>query len=89
MMNSLKTTVTSEKWHSLNSKVATVTILISTIDERIDNVPAVLLTPMEGIRYIVSYQYRSEKEKRVPMALIRDNVLVSQIPGSGVTPGPV
>ncbi|MFU8862013.1 MAG: glycosyltransferase [Cyclonatronaceae bacterium] len=45
----------------------------------------VLLPPREDVVYIVSQQYRDADKKRVPADLLRDDVIVSHIPGSGVT----
>ena len=85
MMSSLKTTMNSEEWRLLNKPLLKINVLISTIDDRIDQVAAVLLPPSDGITYIVSQQYRSEEKKRIPAALLRDDVIVSHIHGSGVT----
>lgn len=60
-------------------------ILISTIDEGITNVENVILPKRKGVTYIVSHQYRDAKYKNIPKALTRDDVIVSHIPGQGVT----
>jgi glycosyltransferase involved in cell wall biosynthesis len=60
-------------------------ILISTIDDGIEKVNRVLLPFREDVKYIVSHQYRDEKHLSIPKDLMREDVFVSQIPGSGLT----
>jgi len=62
-----------------------INILISTIDSGINNLGHVILDPQCNVEYIVSHQYTDEKFKKVPAFLIRSDILVSQIPGKGVT----
>lgn len=62
-----------------------ISILISTIDERIKQVKNVLLEPREDIEYIISHQYTSEEFKEIPQELLREDVTISQLEGSGVT----
>lgn len=61
-----------------------INILISTIDDRIFNIKNVILDPREDVEYILSHQYTSEKFKKIPDELFRDDVIISQIPGKGV-----
>ena len=60
-------------------------VLISTIDEGIEKVQNVILKYRKDIFYIISHQYTAEEFKYVPQELKRKDVLISQIPGSGVT----
>ena len=60
-------------------------ILISTIDKGIEEVPSILLPARSDVRYIVSHQYTDEQYLPIPRELLRDDVLVSQIPGKGLT----
>lgn len=60
-------------------------ILICTIDEGIRKVSNVLQPPMENVRYVVSHQYHEEKFKYVPEELKREDILISQIPGYGLS----
>ncbi len=62
-----------------------ISILISTIDQRIERVKNVLLNPRDDIEYIVSHQYTSERYKQIPSELQRADVMVTQIPGKGLT----
>jgi hypothetical protein len=61
-----------------------INLLISTIDEGILNIKNVILNPRDDVDYIVSHQYTREKFKKIPDELLRDDVIVSQIPGKGV-----
>ena len=60
-------------------------ILISTIDERINQVPSVLLPQQSGVSYIVVHQFTSAEAPLIPNELQRPDVNVSQIRGQGVT----
>ena len=61
-------------------------ILISTIDEGINKIHALLLPEQDHVKYIVSHQYSQEKFKHIPGNLQeREDVLVSQIPGRGLS----
>lgn len=60
-------------------------ILISTIDQGIENVISILLPVRPDVKYIISHQYLDEKFLPIPKELIREDVLVSQIPGKGLT----
>jgi len=66
-------------------KELTINILISTIDERIENVKKVLLNPRDDVEYIVSHQYTEKAHKKIPPELKRSDVIVSQIEGKGVS----
>ena len=66
-------------------KLLVVDILISTIDSGIDKIRNVLLPFRPDIKYIVSHQFTDEKFKIIPIELKRNDVIVSQIPGRGVT----
>lgn len=62
-----------------------ISILISTIDERIKQVNDVLLEPRKDVEYIISHQYTSEEYKEIPEELFRKDVTISQLKGRGVT----
>jgi hypothetical protein len=61
-----------------------INILISTIDSGISKIENMLLPFRKDINYIVSHQYTDEKFKIFPLALKRDDVLVSHIFGKGL-----
>lgn len=61
-----------------------INVLISTIDDRIKQVPNVILAPRDDVRYIVSHQYTDEKYKFVPVELDRFDVVISHITGKGI-----
>lgn len=44
-----------------------------------------ILKYRKDVSYIISHQYTEEKYKQIPIELIREDVLISQIPGFGVT----
>lgn len=60
-------------------------ILISTIDAGINKIFEILLPFRTDVKYLVSHQYTDEKYLPIPNHLIRKDVLVSQIPGKGLT----
>lgn len=60
-------------------------VLISTIDTGINNVSKILLDTRNDVEYIISHQYRDEKFLLIPPELIRSDVIISQIPGKGLT----
>lgn len=59
-------------------------ILISTIDERIKQTRNVLLNKRNDVQYIISHQYTDPRYKNIPDDLIREDVIISHIPGKGV-----
>jgi glycosyltransferase involved in cell wall biosynthesis len=61
-----------------------ISILISTIDDKIHKAKNVLLSPRDDIEYIISHQYTSEAYKEIPADLLRNDVTISQIEGKGV-----
>lgn len=62
-----------------------INILISTIDDRINNVKNVLLEPRDDVEYLISHQYTDVCYKKIPPELLRSDVAISQIEGRGVT----
>lgn len=61
-------------------------ILLSTFNERIENVQDVMLDYRADVDYIVSHQFTDDKYKTIPKKLIeRKDVIISQIQGKGVT----
>lgn len=61
-----------------------ISILISTIDDRINQVDSVLLKPRDHVEYIISHQYTDDSYKDIPGELKRSDVVISQIKGRGV-----
>ena len=62
-------------------------ILICTLDERIENVPQMLLPAQEGVRWVVSMQYTDERflQQIPPVLRERDDVHLLLLPGSGLS----
>ena len=60
-------------------------ILISTINSGIMKVKDVLLPIRSDVSYIISHQYTDDKFLKIPQELIREDVVISQIPGKGLT----
>lgn len=60
-------------------------VLISTIDSGIDNLKNILLSPRHDVEYIISHQFTDEKYIYIPAYLIRDDIIISQIPGKGLS----
>ena len=63
----------------------TLEVLIITLDEGINNIPAMLLEPREGIGYLVSWQHSDGKEQDVPNELQRPDVEVHHLAGRGIS----
>lgn len=64
----------------------TLQLLISTIDEGINRVSGMLLTPREGISYLVSWQHSDEPhDKTIPTTLQRDDITVIHLQGKGLS----
>jgi len=61
------------------------TVLLSTINEGIENVPNVILDYRKDVSYIVSHQFTKEEFKYIPKELERKDIVISQIYGKGVT----
>ena len=61
-----------------------ISILISTINERLKQVGNVLLDPRDDIEYVISHQYTDETYREIPAELNRRDVTISQIRGKGV-----
>lgn len=62
----------------------TVNILISTVGQRISQVPAVLMPQQEGVSYVISHQ--DDGTHAVPASLLdRPDVLLSTIEGRGLS----
>lgn len=62
-----------------------INILISTIDQGIDKIKNILLPYRDDVKYIVSHQYTDTSFKIIPDALDRQDVVVSQISGKGLS----
>lgn len=65
----------------------TVDILICTINEGIQKIPSILMSPMEGVRYVVCMQYTDEKAlDKVPMKMMtRKDVKLYVHEGKGLS----
>ena len=63
----------------------TLEILISTLDEGINNVPAMLLTQQKNIGYLVSWQHSKGKDIALPHELMRSDVKVCNLDGRGLS----
>lgn len=64
--------------------MTTLDVLISTINERIHNVPAVLLPPRRDVRYVVCWQ-QDGYDCAMPQALVRDDVTLLTLQGRGTS----
>ncbi|RJR26731.1 MAG: glycosyltransferase family 2 protein [Desulfobacteraceae bacterium] len=62
-----------------------INVLISTIDERINAIPAILFEKQPNIKYVISHQYTDPKYKILPGLLNRDDVILSQISSRGLS----
>ena len=62
-----------------------INILISTINDGIERVQNVLLSPRDDVNYIISHQYTDESYKYIPHYLDRPDITISHLKGSGVT----
>lgn len=60
-------------------------LLVATIDAGIGKVENLLLDPRSDVRYIISHQVTDERFRPVPEALKRDDVVVGQIKGRGLS----
>ena len=63
----------------------TLEILICTLDDGINNIPALLLEPREGISYLVSWQHGDNKDIELPKELKRDDVKICDLEGRGLS----
>jgi glycosyltransferase involved in cell wall biosynthesis len=64
---------------------AMINVLISTIDERINAIPAILFEKQPNVKYIISHQYTDPKYKYLPEFLNRDDVVLTQVYGRGLS----
>jgi glycosyltransferase involved in cell wall biosynthesis len=62
-----------------------INILICTIDEGIGRVHRILQPVQKDVTYIISHQYLNEEFKVIPKELIREDIILSQIPGRGLS----
>lgn len=64
----------------------TLQLLICTIDEGINSVAQLILTPAEGISYVISWQHSgNENNIQVPSQLIRDDISIYHLQGRGLS----
>lgn len=63
----------------------TLQLLISTIDDGINNIELMLLEPRDGVGYLVSWQHSTDDYGPVPAALKRDDVTVVHLSGRGLS----
>lgn len=61
------------------------TVLISTLDEGISNVPSILLTPRMDVKYIVIHQFTDKKYLELQDELKRADVNVYSLAGKGLS----
>jgi glycosyltransferase involved in cell wall biosynthesis len=62
-----------------------VNILISTIDAGINRVENILLAQRPDLKYVVSHQITDEQFRALPPVLQREDVIISQIEGRGLS----
>ncbi len=64
----------------------TLEILICTIDNGINNINNLLLSPIEGVNYLISWQHSLANENyTIPQELIRNDVKIAHIQGKGLS----
>lgn len=64
----------------------TLELLICTIDAGIENIPRLLLTPIQGVSYLVSWQHSDNATCRdLPQELMRADVKVVHLEGRGLS----
>ncbi|MBQ7941616.1 MAG: glycosyltransferase [Muribaculaceae bacterium] len=64
----------------------TLEVLVCTIDNGIDNIMNLLLTPTEGVSYLISWQHSHANENyTIPQELIRNDVKIAHIQGRGLS----
>ncbi len=64
----------------------TLEVLVCTIDNGIDNIKNLLLTPTEGVSYLISWQHSHANESyTIPQELIRNDVKIAHIQGRGLS----
>ena len=63
----------------------TLEILISTLDDGINGVAAMLLPKREDIGYLVSWQHSEGKNIALPEELRRDDVKICNLAGRGLS----
>ena len=63
----------------------TLQILISTLDEGIERIGAMLLEQRKGIGYLVSWQHSSDEVPTLPSELMREDVEVHNLAGRGLS----
>jgi len=62
-----------------------VQLLISTCNQGIQKVEAMLLPPIDGVSYLISHQFINEDFRTVPPALIREDVSIIQMNRLGLS----
>ena len=64
----------------------TLELLVCTIDNGIDNVKNLLLAPIKGVSYLVSWQHSPGKPMpAIPQELLRDDVKIVHLEGKGLS----
>lgn len=64
----------------------TLEVLVCTIDNGIDNIKNLLLTPIEGVSYLISWQHSHANENYIiPQELIRNDVKITHLQGRGLS----
>lgn len=87
VINILPISVKNSKKRCIFATNMTLDILICTIDEGIERVPEVLMSPRSDVRYVVSMQWtREAMRERVPKVLReREDVTVTFLEGKGLS----
>lgn len=62
-----------------------INILIATIDHGLEKIKDILLEPQADVKYIVSHQYTDPERRSIPAELKREDVVVAQLPGRGIS----
>lgn len=62
-----------------------VNILIATIDAGIDKVEKMLMAPITNVQYVISHQVTGNKFSAIPENLRRDDVIIRQLNGKGLS----
>lgn len=64
----------------------TLEVLVCTIDEGISNIKNLLLSPINGVSYLISWQHSHVNENyTIPQELIRNDVKIAHIQGRGLS----
>lgn len=62
-----------------------INVLISTINAGIRKIENILQPQITDVKYIISHQFTDVKYKKIPSSLLRDDVIITQIGGKGLS----